>query len=351
MVAGPKLPTFADLKNYLRKEPLYNEVFEEYLRNTARIIEDLRRGLESSQRHAHDAQAVAIPSTDIVRRASPPRSQEQLEMIEDEEEEQAPATVNRESVLDVDEMADCRRMPHEPFANEGAISDVVPEARLAVRMQRRIVRTREIVLRSRTVRVPIVNEGWTVTEVAGAIQPFNVPKVGSIPERHRQMLVAPKIDPYTIIRKDDGSIAVGCGLCAKEFSSLKGWRIHSAKAHVQNGFCQRCCHFVNMPPHVASNEEIRAIMELHSMEWCPMATKTIINERAAKRRRLQLAGRSEEAQRYFIPRKLECRAMKKAVSTSKLRAISSLAILSEFEPLATYSTISAFIVPICTQLG
>uniref|UniRef100_A0A915Q1V6 C2H2-type domain-containing protein n=1 Tax=Setaria digitata TaxID=48799 RepID=A0A915Q1V6_9BILA len=295
-MVGPAIPTFDDLKNYLRGEPMYYQVFENYLRNTARLIEDLRRRLESSERerHAHEAQELEIPSAcPILRCASPPPSQERLEMVEQEEEEQMPATVSHESFMEA--------VPHEPFANEETINDVAQGARSAVRMHRRIVRTREIVLRSRTVRVPIVDEGWTVTVAAAATQPFNIAKVGDIPECYRQMLVAPKIDPYTVIRKEDGSITIGCGLCTKEFGSLKGWRIHSAKLHVQNGFCQRCCHFVNMPPHVASDEEIKAIMELHLMEWCPMATKTVTKERAAKRRRLQLAGRKEDAKRYFIP--------------------------------------------------
>lgn len=35
---GPNLPTFADLKRHLSEEPLYLQVLENYLRNTAQIV-------------------------------------------------------------------------------------------------------------------------------------------------------------------------------------------------------------------------------------------------------------------------------------------------------------------------
>uniref|UniRef100_A0A915PKD7 C2H2-type domain-containing protein n=1 Tax=Setaria digitata TaxID=48799 RepID=A0A915PKD7_9BILA len=153
--------------------------------------------------------------------------------------------------------------------------------------------------RSRTVRVPIVNEGRSEPIPAG-LETLQLSAVEGLPEHYRQLLVAPEIDPYTVNRKDNGSVIIECGFCPKEFGTIKGWRIHAAKMHRQNGFCQKCGHFVDMP-HANSAEEIAAVMELHSMEWCPQATKAEISERAAKRRRLELVGRNDEADHFFIP--------------------------------------------------
>uniref|UniRef100_A0A1I7VG36 C2H2-type domain-containing protein n=1 Tax=Loa loa TaxID=7209 RepID=A0A1I7VG36_LOALO len=107
--------------------------------------------------------------------------------------------------------------------------------------------------RSRTVRVPIVEE--VGHEAASASpQAFHVPVVEGLPAQYQELLVEPEIDPYTVIRNGDGSVIIGCGICPKEFGTLKGWRIHAAKMHTQNGFCHKCGHFVKMP-HVRSAEE------------------------------------------------------------------------------------------------
>uniref|UniRef100_A0A1I7VYD9 Uncharacterized protein n=1 Tax=Loa loa TaxID=7209 RepID=A0A1I7VYD9_LOALO len=53
---GPSLPTFADLKNHLREEPLYLQVLEKYLRNTANLAK-----LESSEREAPNVEEVGVP--------------------------------------------------------------------------------------------------------------------------------------------------------------------------------------------------------------------------------------------------------------------------------------------------
>uniref|UniRef100_A0A1I7VJW6 C2H2-type domain-containing protein n=1 Tax=Loa loa TaxID=7209 RepID=A0A1I7VJW6_LOALO len=103
------------------------------------------------------------------------------------------------------------------------------------------------------------------------------------------------IDPYIVIRNADGSTTIECGMCPKEFGTLKGWRIHASKAFARNAATSLIW------PHVSSDAEITATMELHSLEWCPKATKAVINDRAIKRRRLELVGRNEEAQHYYIP--------------------------------------------------
>uniref|UniRef100_A0A1I7VFZ1 C2H2-type domain-containing protein n=1 Tax=Loa loa TaxID=7209 RepID=A0A1I7VFZ1_LOALO len=213
--------------------------------------------------------------------------------------EPVPALVHDEvEGVEEDEATELRQVPHELFLNEEVI-DAVPRAALVVRRRREVTRTREIVLRSRTVRVPIVEE--IGHEVAPASpQAFHVPVVEGLPAHYQELLVEPEIDPYTVIRNGDGSVIIGCGICPKQFGTLKGWRIHAAKMHTQNGFCHKCGHFVKMP-QVRSAEEVAAMMELHSLEWCPKATKAVIDDRAAKRRRLELVGRNDEAEHYYIP--------------------------------------------------
>ncbi|EJW73622.1 zinc finger protein [Wuchereria bancrofti] len=207
-----------------------------------------------------------------------------------------PALVHHESSSEEVAMVEWRSVPQE---SDEEMLDVVPTAPTEVPRRRRVERIREIVLRSRTIRVPVMEE-----EVSNAVQSgpaaFQPPVVEGLPPQYRQLLVAPEIDPYTVIRNADGSTTIECGMCPKEFGTLKGWRIHAGKMHRQNGFCQKCGHFIDMP-HVSSDEEIAATMELHALEWCPKATKAVISERAFKRRRLELAGRSDEAQHYYIP--------------------------------------------------
>ncbi|EFO13376.2 zinc finger protein, partial [Loa loa] len=261
-------------------------------------INELGAKLERSERQAHDEGKVGEKQRgneeQLVLHLPEQQQCEEQEIIEP-----VPALVHDEAEgVEEDEATELRQVPHELLLNEGvvdavpraAVVDAVPRAALVVRRRREVIGAREIVLRSRTVRVPIVEE--VGHEAASASpQAFHVPVVEGLPAQYQELLVEPEIDPYTVIRNGDGSVIIGCGICPKEFGTLKGWRIHAAKMHTQNGFCHKCGHFVKMP-HVRSAEEVAAIMELHSLEWCPKATKTVINDRAAKRRRLELV-RSE----------------------------------------------------------
>uniref|UniRef100_A0A915PJK7 Uncharacterized protein n=1 Tax=Setaria digitata TaxID=48799 RepID=A0A915PJK7_9BILA len=178
--AGPRLPTLADLKNHLRDEPLYFQVLEDYLQNAAKLVEELRAKLEKSERHAREDEAVEVARADLISRASPPPSREQLEVfheimeqqrqlereeenrnqlmllileqeqqeyLEDiEDEDERPAITPTEQGVSWEEelMAERRQVPHVPFLNEEN-QDVVPRARTPT-PDHNDVEVREIVL-------------------------------------------------------------------------------------------------------------------------------------------------------------------------------------------------------------
>uniref|UniRef100_A0A1I7V7W1 GAE domain-containing protein n=1 Tax=Loa loa TaxID=7209 RepID=A0A1I7V7W1_LOALO len=208
-VQGPNLPTLADLKNHLREEPLYLQVLENYLRNAAHLV-------------------FAVPRADLGHRASPPPTQEQLELSrelleheremeqegEDEERlvfhslqqqqheeremvEPVPVLVQNE---EEEELAERRQVSQEALLND----ELIPRAPSMVRRRRKVTRTREIVLRSRTIRVPIVEEEGGRDPIPAGLEAFRTPVVEGLPPQYRQLLVTPETDPYTVARNADG---------------------------------------------------------------------------------------------------------------------------------------------------
>nr|CDP98971.1 Bm10667 [Brugia malayi] len=263
-VQGPNLPTLVDLKNHLRNEPLYFKVLEDHLRNAAGLVWQGWR-------------------------------EEELEVFREllEHEREMERQRHNEEMLVLDFLEREEAELQQPIRNDE------PEQAL-VTMKGAWRRSGT----SNARKSPKAQTSGTKSRDSAVIQSgpaaFQPPVVEGLPPQYRQLLVAPEIDPYTVIRNADGSATIECGMCPKEFGTLKGWRIHAAKMHRQNGFCQKCGHFIDMP-HASSDEERAATMELHALEWCPKATKFVICERAAKRRWLELAGRSDEAQHYYIP--------------------------------------------------
>uniref|UniRef100_A0A1I7VTP3 Uncharacterized protein n=1 Tax=Loa loa TaxID=7209 RepID=A0A1I7VTP3_LOALO len=238
---GPSLPTFADLKNHLREEPLHLQVLEKYLRNTANLIEELRAKLDSREREAPNVEEVEVPRADLRRRPTPPSSREQVEAFHQfleeqrdlerevgnrnqfalhlleqqqqqqaelhqylEEEEPVPALVDTpvswEEVEEMEEMAELRQIPYDE--NEADFNGT-PGASAGSSERDEVESIREIVLRSRTIRIPIVEERPVAPEA------FHAPEVEGLPAQYQQLLVTPPIDPYIVIRNADGSTTIG----------------------------------------------------------------------------------------------------------------------------------------------
>ncbi|EJW71740.1 zinc finger protein, partial [Wuchereria bancrofti] len=158
---------------------------------------------------------------------------------------------------------------------------------------------RELVLRTRTIRIPVLATHASL--VAAAPEEFHPADLGDLPEQLRRELLVPQAEPYTVVQTNEDSNIV-CGICGRQFATLKGWRIHASRMHKQDGFCARCGHYVLLPPGFTAAQRTAAV-EIHTLDWCPRACAAVINERQVKRRRLDLVGREEDAHHLFIPGK------------------------------------------------
>ncbi|VDN19503.1 unnamed protein product [Gongylonema pulchrum] len=67
--------------------------------------------------------------------------------------------------------------------------------------------------------------------------------------------------------------------------------------HNSGRFCHRCGRFVRMP--AGATDEVKKVrMDNHAEEWCPLASRKTVEERRAKRRRLDILGGEEL---HYIP--------------------------------------------------
>ncbi|VDN88808.1 unnamed protein product [Brugia pahangi] len=65
----------------------------------------------------------------------------------------------------------------------------------------------------------------------GTIRPADL---GDLPEQLRRELQVPQAVPYTVHHEGEINRIV-CGICNRQFETLKGWRIHASRMHKQDG--------------------------------------------------------------------------------------------------------------------
>ncbi|VDN86538.1 unnamed protein product, partial [Brugia pahangi] len=138
---------------------------------------------------------------------------------------------------------------------------------------------------NRTIEIPVL----ATQQVLAAATPeqYRPADLGDLPEQLRRELQVPQAVPYTVHQEGEINRIV-CGICNRQFETLKGWRIHASRMHKQDGFCARCGHNLLLPPGFTAAQR-KAAVELHALDWCPRACAAVMNERQVKRRRLDLA--------------------------------------------------------------
>ncbi|VDN86265.1 unnamed protein product [Brugia pahangi] len=288
---GPAVPGISDVLRYLENEPVMLHALQEFINMTqqrdsllnARLTEVERRLAGYEGRNAQQ-------EVEVEEMEEGPAPQEPEFNIE--EAEWAPLP---ESDDEADWLAEAERAPLPDSSEESPEVPVAPVEASGVEEPEEEIR--EIVLRSRTIRIAVPA---TNTALAAAIpEAFRPADLGDLPVQLRRELETPQAEPYTVIRAE-GSTSIVCGICNRQFGSLKGWRIHTSRMHKQDGFCARCGHYLLLPPNFTAAQKTAAL-ELHALDWCPRACAAVMKERQVKRRRLNLVGREEDTHHLFVP--------------------------------------------------
>ncbi|VIO95436.1 Uncharacterized protein BM_BM17606 [Brugia malayi] len=275
---NPEHRTISDVLVYLEREPVMLRALQEYMREREQIEDLLLTCLEDTERRSE------------VEGQDGEESVPQEQAFYEEEAEWAPLPETN----DTDE---AENWPTEaewaplPESDEETEAPVAPNA-----VAEPVESVRELVLRTRTINIPVPA---THTSVAAAPEEFHPADLGDLPEQLRRELLVPQAEPYTVVEANEEKNIV-CGICGRQFGTLKGWRIHASRMHKQDGFCARCGHYLLLPPGFTAAQK-RAATEVHALDWCPRACAAVINERQVKRRRLDLVGREEDASHLFIP--------------------------------------------------
>ncbi|VBB34515.1 unnamed protein product, partial [Acanthocheilonema viteae] len=265
-----------DVWNYLEREPVMLHALQRYMNERMREAE--RRLEELEERNAQEE----MDEESIPQEAGFSEDGAEWAPLPDYEDQEYWPSGAEWSPLpdDESEEPEVSATPMVASGNEG------PEEAV-----------RELVLRSRTITIPVL--AMQGTSAAAAPEEFCPADLGDLPEQFRKELQVPRAEPYTVAR-GEGNNSIVCGICDRQFETIKGWRIHASRMHKQDGFCVRCGHYLLLPPDFTAAQKTAAL-ELHGLDWCPRSSAAVINERQVKRRRLQLVGREEDSQHLFIP--------------------------------------------------
>ncbi|VIO92740.1 Uncharacterized protein BM_BM17438 [Brugia malayi] len=291
----PVVPGIFDVLRYLENEPVMLHALQEFM-NMRQHCESLllTRLTEVEGRLAeYEGRKEVGEERDEEEVEERPAPQEPGFNIEEAEWASLP-----ESDDEADWLAEAERAPL-PDSEGREESPEVPVAGVEASGEEPEEEIREIVLRSRTIRITVPTTNATLaTAIPEAFRPADL---GELLEQLRRELEMPQVEPYTVVRAE-GSVNIVCGICNRQFETLKGWRIHTSRMHKQNGFCARCGHYLLLPPSFTVVQKTAA-MELHALDWCPRACATVMKKRQVKRRRLNLVGREEDTHHLFVPGK------------------------------------------------
>ncbi|KAK6100677.1 hypothetical protein QQG55_1625 [Brugia pahangi] len=278
------------LFNFLRREPVMFLRLQRFLLRTIQFERSLMTLLDDTNRRMDEIEG-RNAQEEMEEDAVPQESE-----FDEAEAESAPLPENDDD--------DGESWPYEaewaPLPNDENEEPAVQVAPMEMSGTEEPVESiRELVLRTRTIQIPVP----ATHEVLAAVTPeeFHPADLGDLPEQLQRELQVPQAEPYTVVR-EQGNNNIVCGICSRQFGTLKGWRIHASRMHRQDGFCVRCGHYLVLPPGFTAAQRTAAV-ELHALDWCPRACAAVINERQVKRRRLDLVGREEDARHLFIPGK------------------------------------------------
>ncbi|VIP00339.1 Uncharacterized protein BM_BM17206 [Brugia malayi] len=277
------------LFEYLKREPEMYRILQRFVSRTVQFEQSLiERMAEAGWR-----------LEELVGQSAQPAMEEdpvpQEPEFNEEETEWAPLPENEnDEAENWPSEAEWTPLPEEEEEEEEPEVPGVP-----MEIEEPVEAVRELVLRTRTIRIPVP----AMQEAMAAAPPekFEPADLKDLPEQLRRELIVPQAEPYTVAQ-EEGNKKIVCGLCCRQFETLKGWRIHASRTHKQDGFCARCGHYLLLPPEFTVAQRTAA-MELHALDWCPRACAAVISERQVKRRRLDLVGREEDAHHLFIPGK------------------------------------------------